>query len=99
MFRDRRSGLKDEDDCLVTGDSGDGPGEGSVMLEESIVDIVVVGEESVESDAEVEVLSRCWWWKFEYGGGVFEALCRCGNFPFIASPFSYDLPLAMTVTP
>ena len=43
----------------VTGDSGDELGEGSESEEESTVDIVVVGEESVESDVCVDVLSRC----------------------------------------
>jgi hypothetical protein len=40
------------------GDSGDGPGEGSVTEEESMVEMVVVGELSEDSDANVEVLSR-----------------------------------------
>jgi hypothetical protein len=44
----------------VIGDSGEELGEGSDNEEESMVDIVVVGDESVESDACVEVLSRCW---------------------------------------
>jgi hypothetical protein len=43
----------------VIGDSGDELGDGSDNDDESTVDIVVVGEESVESDACVEVLSRC----------------------------------------
>jgi hypothetical protein len=30
------------------------------MDDESMVDIVVVGEESEDSEAEVDVLSRCW---------------------------------------
>jgi hypothetical protein len=42
----------------VTGDSGDELGDGSDIVEESMVDIVVVGDESVESDACVDVLSR-----------------------------------------
>jgi len=42
---------------METGDSGDELGDGSVSEEESTVEIVVVGEESVESDACVEVLS------------------------------------------
>ena len=43
----------------VMGDSGEELGEGSDNEDESTVDIVVVGEESVESDACVEVLSWC----------------------------------------
>jgi hypothetical protein len=45
-------------DMAAAGDSGDGPGDGSVMDEESNVETVVVGEDSVDSEAEVEVLSR-----------------------------------------
>lgn len=43
----------------VIGDSGEELGEGSDSDDESTVDIVVVGEDSVESDACVDVLSRC----------------------------------------
>lgn len=42
----------------VTGDSGDELGEGSEREDESTVEMVVVGEESVESDACVDVLGR-----------------------------------------
>jgi len=45
----------------VIGDSGDELGEGSDKEEESTVEMVVVGEESVESEVCVEVLSRYWW--------------------------------------
>jgi hypothetical protein len=31
------------------------------MDDESRVETVVVGDESEDSDAEVDVLSRCWW--------------------------------------
>ena len=41
--------LKDERGCDEVGDSGDELGEGSVS-DESRVEIVVVGEESVDSD-------------------------------------------------
>lgn len=51
--------LKDESGVIETADSGDELGEGSVMDEESSVEIVVVGEESVDSELMVEVLSRC----------------------------------------
>lgn len=40
---------------IEVGDCGDGPGDGSVILEESN-ETVVVGDESVDSEAEVEVL-------------------------------------------
>jgi hypothetical protein len=43
----------------VTGDSGEELGEGSESEEESKVEIVVVGDESVESEACVDVLSWC----------------------------------------
>lgn len=42
------------------GDSGEELGDGSVREDESTVDIVVVGDESVESEACVDVLSLCW---------------------------------------
>ncbi len=41
---------------VVTGDDGEELGEGSVMDEESTVEMVVVGEESVESEFCVDVL-------------------------------------------
>lgn len=43
----------------LTGESGDDEGEGSERGEESVVDSVVVGEESADSDVCVEVLSWC----------------------------------------
>jgi hypothetical protein len=55
---DRKSGTKDEGAVLATGDSGEGPGEGSVTELESMVDIVVVGLESEDSEANVDVESR-----------------------------------------
>ena len=51
----------DDDDVplsLDSGDSGEVPGEGSVITDESVVEKVVVGDESVESEAEVETLPR-----------------------------------------
>jgi hypothetical protein len=42
---------KEERGTRVTGDSGDELGDGSDSEDESTVDIVVVGDESVESDA------------------------------------------------
>lgn len=41
------------------GDSGEEPGEGSVALESSTVEHVVVGEESFE--VALESLRLCWW--------------------------------------
>ena len=56
---ERKSGTKDEGTVvLATGDSGEGPGEGSVTELESMVDIVVVGLESEDSEANVDVESR-----------------------------------------
>ena len=43
---------------LDPGDSGDVPGEGSVITDESVVEKVVVGDESVESEADVDTLPR-----------------------------------------
>jgi len=57
-LRDLKSDTNEEGATLATGDSGEGPGEGSVTDDESMVEIVVVGEESEDSDAKVEVLSR-----------------------------------------
>lgn len=51
--------MNDDSGMRVIGDSGDELGDGSDNDDESTVDIVVVGEESVESEACVEVLSRC----------------------------------------
>lgn len=42
------------------GDSGDEPGEGSVALESSTVEQVVVGDESVDPVVAVESLMVCW---------------------------------------
>lgn len=55
VLRDRKSATNDEDAAFATGDSGDGPGDGSVTDEESMVEMVVVGE---LSDDVVDVLSR-----------------------------------------
>lgn len=49
----------DDNGTSVIGDSGDELGDGSDNEEESTVDIVVVGDDSVESDACVDVLSLC----------------------------------------
>lgn len=60
--------VKEDSGNMVTGgDSGDELGDGSVRGEESAVDIVVVGEESVDSEARVEVLSRCLCWRCGVG--------------------------------
>lgn len=60
--RARKSAMKDEVAAvLASGDSGEGPGDGSVTDDESIVEMVVVGELSEEA---VELLSRlsvCMW--------------------------------------
>ena len=52
------SAMCNDGETFPDGDSGDGPGEGSVTEEESTVETVVVGEESEESEFEVDVLSR-----------------------------------------
>lgn len=44
-----------------TGESGEDEGEGSESGEESVVDRVVVGDESADSDICVDVLSLCLW--------------------------------------
>lgn len=45
----------------LTGESGDEDGEGSERDDESVVESVVVGEESADSEVWVEMLSWCWW--------------------------------------
>ena len=42
----------------VSGESGDDDGDGPERGEESVVESVVVGEESADSEVRVEVLSR-----------------------------------------
>jgi len=50
---------KDERGIRLTGESGDEEGEGSERGEESAVERVVVGDESADSEACVDVLSWC----------------------------------------
>jgi hypothetical protein len=54
----------EERGIIVMGDSGEDDGDGSVKEDESVVEIVVVGDESVDSEACVDVESLC--------------LCFCG---------------------
>ena len=61
VLRERKSATKEEGATLAMGDSGEGPGDGSVTDEESMVEMVVVGDESDDSDASVDVESRCTW--------------------------------------
>jgi hypothetical protein len=64
------SAMPDNEEMLEEpGVSGEVPGEDSVIEEESIVDTVVVGEESEDSDADVDSLFRGWW-KLEKGGFI-----------------------------
>jgi hypothetical protein len=48
----------EESGTIVTGDSGEDEGDGSDNDEESAVEMVVVGEESVDSEHCVDVESR-----------------------------------------
>jgi len=61
-LRERKSATKDDEAAvLAKGDSGETPGDGSVTDDESMVEMVVVGE---LSDEAVELLSRlsvCVW--------------------------------------
>ena len=52
---------------IAVGDCGDGPGDGSVILDESN-ETVVVGDESADSEADVEVLFLVWWNGLKDGG-------------------------------
>lgn len=56
---ERKSAENEEVDAFAPGEAGDGPGDGSVSEDPSIVEIVVVGDESVDSEADVDVLPRC----------------------------------------
>jgi hypothetical protein len=61
-LRERKSATNEEEAALLArGDSGDGPGDGSVTEDESMVDIVVVGELSEEAVELLSRLSRCMW--------------------------------------
>lgn len=67
---DLKSATKDEGAAVFArGDSGEGPGDGSVTDDESMVEMVVVGELSEDA---VELLSRLSWcmWKEEKGAPV-----------------------------
>ena len=61
----------------LTGESGDDDGEGSERGEESVVDKVVVGEESADSDIWVELLSLCLW---DGSEGTAPCLSGCDGF-------------------
>lgn len=65
---------KEERGRMMTGDSGDELGDGSVRADESAVEIVVVGDESVDSEACVDVLSRCLCCSSGSGAGLAVAL-------------------------
>lgn len=79
-LRALKSAAKEWFEILGRGDSGEGPGEGSVTEDESMVDIVVVGELSEDA---VELLSReSWWlWKDENGASCikFPLEVRCAT--------------------
>lgn len=83
----------------MIGDSGEDEGEGSVSEFESTVEIVVVGDESVDSDSCVDVESRCLW-----SGSVSRVSNSCvGNgavFPLnTRERFSYSEPTTPTRLP
>ena len=65
---------KEDRGSMMTGDSGDELGDGSVRADESAVEIVVVGDESVDSEACVDVLSRCLCCSSGSGAGLAVAL-------------------------
>lgn len=65
-LRALKSEAKEWFEILGKGDSGEGPGEGSVTDEESMVDMVVVGELS-EEVVELESRDSWWLWKDEKG--------------------------------
>ena len=60
--RDLKSATKEDAAAVsASGDSGDTPGDGSVTDDESMVEIVVVGELSEEVVELLSRLSRCMW--------------------------------------
>lgn len=59
------SDAKEQRGLIATGDSGEELGDGSGREDESMVEMVVVGEESVESEAWVDVLSG-WCWVLDF---------------------------------
>lgn len=65
-LRALKSGAKEWFVILGMGDSGEGPGDGSVTEDESMVEIVVVGELSEEA-VELESRESWWLWKDEKG--------------------------------
>lgn len=79
-LRALKSAAKEWFVILGMGDSGEGPGEGSVTEDESMVDIVVVGELSEEA---VELESRESWWLWKDAKGapcvVFPLEVRCAT--------------------
>lgn len=75
---------------MVTGDSGEEDGEGSVNEDESAVEIVVVGDESVDSDACVDVESRCLCWPIFSLSDVGK-LASSGNVGNLLSPVATPL--------
>lgn len=84
ILLDRKSATNDVDAVFATGDSGDGPGDGSVTDDESMVEIVVVGELSEDV---VELLSRLsrWLWKEENGIAP-PLVCGLINLPWGLAP-------------
>jgi hypothetical protein len=55
----KEEGAKLESGMMFTGESGDDEGDGSERSDESVQDTVVVGDDSADSVAWVEVLSLC----------------------------------------
>lgn len=62
----------------LTGESGDDDGDGSDSGDESVVESVVVGEESADSDICVDALSWCLW--FGSQGRLPPRRGSCGEF-------------------
>jgi len=86
VLRDRKSATKEQGvTVFAKGDSGDTAGEGSVTEDESMVEMVVVGELSEEA---VELLSRLSWWRWKEANGapVFVFPLVCGRAAF--APFT-----------
>lgn len=81
----------------MIGDSGDEEGEPSVRGEESVVDSVVVGEGSADSEISEELLFRCCWL-----GWVGTGPCRdregCSRTAGLASMQAMSVSTSVTVS-
>lgn len=72
---------KDDKGMRLMGESGEEDGEGSDKEDESVMDRVVVGDDSADSEACVDVLSWCLWWIESEGIVAGRRCCEGMGFP------------------